>query len=97
MTFTVVYYETNRIERTIEAATVDEAIAASDALRAAEGGYWEGCDEESFGTDGVVEVLDATGECVYDSGPAPMQALFDAVVDRRTRLAQFRNRSMHPT
>jgi len=97
MTFTVVYYETNRIERTVEADTVEEAIASSEASRTAEDGYWEDCGEESFGTDGVVEVLDATGECAYDSGPAPMQALFDAVVDRRTRLAQFRNRSMHPT
>jgi len=96
MTFTVVYYETNRIERTIEAATVEEAIAASEALRAAEDGYWEGCGEESFGTDGVVEVLDATGKRAYDSGPASLQALFDAVINRRARLAQFHSQSTPP-
>jgi|ERR1035441_491599 hypothetical protein len=96
MTFTVVYYETNRIERTVEAATVEEAIAASEALRVAEGGYWEGCNEESFGTDGVVEVLDATGKRAYDSGQVSIQALFDAVINRRTRLAHFHNRSTRP-
>jgi hypothetical protein len=96
MTFTVVYYEANRIERTVEAATVEEAIASSESLRTAESGYWANCDEESCGT-GAVEVLDATGECVYDAGPALVQALFDAVVDRRAGLAQIRKRSMRPT
>ena len=96
MTFTVVYYETNRIERTIEAASVEEAIAASETLRAAEGGYWEGCDEEPFVTDGVVEVLDSTGKRSYDSGLVGIQALFDAVIDRRTRLAQFDSQSTPP-
>jgi hypothetical protein len=89
VTFTAAYYDANRIERTIEAASVEDAIASSEALRAAEGGYWEGCDEESFGTDGFVEVLDSTGRRAYDSGPASIRALFDAVIDRRTRLGQF--------
>jgi len=96
MTFTVVYYETNRIERTIEADTVEEAIASSEASRTAEDGYWEDCGEESFGTDGVVEVLDATGKLAYDSGLASIQALFDAVINRRVRLAQFHSQKTPP-
>jgi hypothetical protein len=99
MTFTAVYYETNRIERTIEAATVEEAIAASEALRAESGDWvdWKDCGEESIGTDGVVEVLDAAGKRVYDSGPASIQKLFDAVTDRRAHLAQIHSRTTRNT
>jgi|HubBroStandDraft_1064217.scaffolds.fasta_scaffold68762_1 hypothetical protein len=95
MTFTVVYYETNRIERSIEAATVEEAIAVSEASRA-DDGDWKDYGEESRCTDGVVEVLDAAGKRVFDSGPASLQELFDHVIDRRARLAQIYSRRTGP-
>ena len=58
-------------------------------MRAAEDGSWKDCDEESFCTDGAVEALDATGNRVYDSGQATIQALFDAVIDRRAHTGSF--------
>lgn len=61
--FTVVYFETTRIERTVDAESVEEAIYRSEELRSV--GSWDGCDEESLGTDGVEEVLDERGERVY--------------------------------
>jgi len=65
MQFTCVYFETNRIERQVEADSAEEAIKKADA-EAVNG--WEGCQEESLGTDGVVEVLDANNKRVWLDG-----------------------------
>ena len=63
--FTCVYFETTRIEKEVEAETVELAIAAANEATSQ---GWEGCDEESLGTDGVVEVLDAGGNRVWLDG-----------------------------
>jgi len=63
--YTLVYYETNRIEREVEAATFEQAIAADAQARDANG--WEGSREEALGTNGVEEAW-VDGEKVYDAG-----------------------------
>lgn len=65
--FTLVYYELNRIERTVEAETMEAAIAEGERLRHEVGG-WEGCTETTHGTNGVEMVINADGETLYDAG-----------------------------
>lgn len=63
MLYTLVYYELNRIERKVEAPTLEEAIAAAGKIEG-----WDDCTEEAQGTDGVEFAYDAAGNRVYDAG-----------------------------
>ena len=75
MTYTVVYYELTRIERQVEADSVEHAVAAAEKIRwdyenseCPPDSVWEGCDETTYGTNGVEEVLDSEGNLVYNAG-----------------------------
>lgn len=68
--FEVVYYETIRISRTVEAHTPEEAIAISEQLRD-EQSAWDDCDEVTQGTVGVEEVW-CDGQQVWR--PEPTEA-----------------------
>lgn len=65
MTFEVVYFEMTRLTRKVEADTLEEAIAKSEALRTE--GEWDDCQEDTLGTNGV-ERVELNGETVYDAG-----------------------------
>ena len=60
--FTCVSFENIRITLEVEAETPAEAMEIAN-----ESG-WEDCEEETLGTDGVVEVLDASGKRVWLDG-----------------------------
>lgn len=63
--YTLVYYETNRLERDVEAPSLEEAIAADIEKRDADG--WENTRETSLGTNGVEEAW-VEGKQVYNAG-----------------------------
>lgn len=63
MKYTLVYYELNRIERKIEAPSLEEAIAQAGKLEG-----WDDCEEEAMGTNGVEFAYDEAGNRVYDAG-----------------------------
>lgn len=79
--FEIVYWELTRISRLVEAPTMTEAIAASEAKRGE--GDWDDCQEDSEGTNGVERVyLWRKGKSpkeVYSSGT--VAGMVDATVD----------------
>lgn len=56
--FTLIGYETTRLEMCVEAATVTEAITKWDP---------DACDEETLGTNGVEAVYDDKDQQLYSS------------------------------
>lgn len=62
--FTLVYYEVTRLEKTIEAGSLEEAILTGNQRRH-ETAWWDDAEEESLGTNGVERVLDDHGHEVY--------------------------------
>ncbi len=64
-TYEIVYWELNRLARTIDAPSMEEAIAESEKLRAEH--QWDDCQEDSEGTNGVEQVL-LDGKEVYNAG-----------------------------
>jgi len=63
MTFTLVYYELNRLERKVKAKTLEQAIAKANKIEG-----WDDCEEETQGTNGVEAAFDESGFQVYESG-----------------------------
>ena len=80
--FDVVFVETTRITKTIEADTLAEAYAIAER-RWDTDGFWDGSDEESEGTDGVEEIsLDDV--VVWSKGdPEPGKVVPIEVIDLR--------------
>jgi hypothetical protein len=65
MQYTCVFFETNKIQKTVEAETPEAAIALAEV--AAQAG-WADCVEETLGTCGVEEVFDANAVRVWMDG-----------------------------
>jgi len=65
MTFTVFAYEVTELTRTVEADSVEEAIAKAYQGSDTDWTQWS---EETLGTNGVELVYTESGESVYDAG-----------------------------
>jgi hypothetical protein len=62
--FTLVYYEVTRLEKTVEAESLEQAILIGNQRRH-DTGWWEDAQEETLGTNGVEHVFDDHGHEVY--------------------------------
>jgi hypothetical protein len=65
MKFTVVAYEVTELTRTVEADTVEEAIALAYHGPTTDWTEWS---ETTLGTNGIEVVFAESGESVYDAG-----------------------------
>jgi hypothetical protein len=61
--FRLVYYELVRLTRTVEAPSLEEAIAKASEIE-----DWEDCDETTHGTNGVEFAYNEKGERIYEAG-----------------------------
>jgi hypothetical protein len=65
MTFKVVAYKVTELTRTVEADTVEEAIALAYHGSDTDWSEWS---EQTLGTNGIELVFTESGESVYDAG-----------------------------